>query len=97
MDSSITYMFTAYFDNDVPNIVFYDVVKKDLHSYICTSDGGEYYKNGERDYYYAFYKYHIKNNNYIENIIHFDNSDIYFDTRQNIIDEIILHKIFDKL
>lgn len=96
MDSSIIYMFTAYL-NDVPNIVFYDVVEKDLHSYICTSDGGEYYKNGECYDYYDFYKYHIKNNNYIENIIHFDNSDIYFDTRQNIIDEIILHKIFEKL
>ena len=96
MDSSIIYMFTTYLDNDIPNIVFYDVVKKDLHSYIC-SGSGEYYKNGECYFGYDFYKNHIQNNNYIENIIHFDDSDKYFATRQNIIDEIILHKIFEKL
>ncbi len=97
MEKPIIYMYTANIKKENSTaLVFYDIINKNIHTYM----DGEHYINGlsvsERDSNDFFIKY-VMDLVCEENIIVFENEKIYFDTRKKILYDILLERIVNNI
>jgi hypothetical protein len=97
MEKPIIYMFTAKVKKqNSSSLVFYDIINKDIHTYM----DGEHYINGLsvsiRDSNDFFSKY-VMDLEFDDNVIEFENENIYFNTRKELIDNMLLERIVNNI